>query len=120
MKNITRNYLRQHYKYIISVPYCKLQNALRYYTPIGSNCGKYGFNYTVYEIKPDTVIVTGYRPFGEPMSEEVIHFVNEAAFRLEHGFDDMTSRRWAIIQLLLTLVREFKEKKGGCYYGKEN
>lgn len=62
--NVTRKYLRNNFTNIISVPYCDLQDLLRYETPLWYTSGIYGWNADVYLIDIDTIIVTGYRPFG--------------------------------------------------------
>lgn len=62
--NVTRKYLRSSFTNIISVPYCDLEDLLRYETPLWYTSGLYGWNADVYLIDIDTIIVTGYRPFG--------------------------------------------------------
>ena len=61
---MTRNEIRKDYKNIIELGYCDLYYTLREYKKIGYNGGVYGWSYDVYMIDYDTVIVTGYRPFG--------------------------------------------------------
>ena len=62
--NVTRKYVRDSFTNIICVPYCGLQDLLRYETPWCYTSGIYGWNADVYIITFDTCIVTGYRPFG--------------------------------------------------------
>lgn len=62
--NVTRKYLRNNFTNIISVPYCALQDLLRYESPLWYTSGIYGWNADVYLVDIDTCIVTGYRPFG--------------------------------------------------------
>lgn len=62
--NVTRKYLRNNFTNIISVPYCALQDLVRYESPLWYTSGIYGWNADVYIIDIDTIIVTGYRPFG--------------------------------------------------------
>ena len=50
------------FKNIISVGYCSLNYLLMYKDANFYNVGTYGWNYDVYVINSDTVIVTGYRP----------------------------------------------------------
>lgn len=52
------------YSRVLGIGYCKLQNLLYGTSPIGYNCGTFGWNYDFYEIQtPKGVvgIVTGYR-----------------------------------------------------------
>lgn len=62
--NVTRKYVCSNFTNIISVPYCALQDLLRYESPLWFTSGIYGWNADVYMIDFDTCIVTGYRPFG--------------------------------------------------------
>ena len=61
---VTRKYVCGSFTNIISVPYCALQDLLKYETPTFFTSGIYGWNADVYMINFDTCIVTGYRPFG--------------------------------------------------------
>ena len=62
--NVTQKFVRSSFTNIISVPYCALQDLLRYESPIWFTSGIYGWNADVYIIDYNTGIVTGYRPFG--------------------------------------------------------
>ena len=62
--NLTQKFVRSSFTNIICVPYCGLQDLLRYETPQWFTSGIYGWNADVYMIDFDTCIVTGYRPFG--------------------------------------------------------
>lgn len=62
--NVTRKYVCSSFTNIISVPYCALQDLLKYESPLCFTSGIYGWNADVYIINFDTCIVTGYRPFG--------------------------------------------------------
>ena len=62
--NVTRKYVRDSFTNIICVPYCGLQDLLRYEAPCLFTSGIYGWNADVYIINNDTCIVTGYRLFG--------------------------------------------------------
>lgn len=60
-RKITRNDLKNEYRYIACISYCDLQTITKYLREVGYNHGVYGWNYTVYEIDYDTCIATGYR-----------------------------------------------------------
>ena len=62
--NVTRKYVCSSFTNIICVPYCGLQDLLKYESPTWFTSGIYGWNADVYIINNDTCIVTGYRPFG--------------------------------------------------------
>ena len=62
--NVTRKYVRDSFTNIICVPYCGLQDLLKYDSPSWFTSGIYGWNADVYIINNDTCVVTGYRAFG--------------------------------------------------------
>ena len=65
------------YRNVIKVGYCDLQNALIGIEPNFYTAGVYGWNADVYVIDRDTVIVTGYRPFGNiELTRSVIDALN--------------------------------------------
>ena len=68
------------YRNVIKVGYCDLQDALKWREPNFYTAGVYGWNSDVYVIDHDTVIVTGYRPFGNmELPREVIDTLNKCA-----------------------------------------
>lgn len=61
----TKKQIMNGYTNVIKVPYCALQTLLKYNKPIAYTTSKtYGWRADVYEINQNTVIVTGYGPFG--------------------------------------------------------
>lgn len=53
------------YPNVIKVGYCSLQTLLKFRSPNAYTASKtYGWRADIYEITPNTVIVTGYAPFG--------------------------------------------------------
>lgn len=65
---------------VIKVGYCDMQAALKWREPNYYTAGAYGWNSDVYVIDDDTVIVTGYRPFGNvKLPREVIDTLNKCA-----------------------------------------
>ena len=76
------------YSNVIKVGYCDMQNALKWREPNFYTAGVYGWNADVYVIDHDTVIVTGYRPFGNmELPREVIDTLNKCARSIMHYFD---------------------------------
>lgn len=73
------------YRNVIKVGYCDMQDALKWCEPNFYTAGVYGWNSDVYVIDYDTVIVTGYRPFGNAeLSREVINTLNKCAESITH------------------------------------
>lgn len=77
---ITKKAIMSAYHNVIKVGYCDMQDALKWREPNFYTAGLYGWNSDVYVIDYDTVIVTGYRPFGNvELSREVIDMLNKCA-----------------------------------------
>lgn len=73
------------------------------------HCGVYGWNADVYVIDYDTVIVTGYRPFGNmKLPREVIDTLNKCAESIRHYFDYYTAK--------IHLNNNLKELASGIEY----
>lgn len=73
------------YYNVIKVGYCDMQDALKWREPNFYTAGVYGWNADVYVIDCDTVIVTGYRPFGNvELTREVINTLNKCAESITH------------------------------------
>lgn len=76
----TKKAIMNTYSNVIKVGYCDLQDALKLREPNFYTVGVYGWNADVYVIDSNTVIVTGYRPFGNmELSREVIDTLNKCA-----------------------------------------
>ena len=77
---ITKKAIMSAYRNVIKVGYCDLQDALKWREPNFYTAGVYGWNADVYVIDCDTVIVTGYRPFGNiELPRNVIDTLNRCA-----------------------------------------
>ena len=90
---ITKKAIMNAYRNVIKVGYCDIQDALKWREPNFYTAGVYGWNADVYVINYDTVIVTGYRPFGNmERSREVIDTLNKCARSITHYFDYDTAK----------------------------
>lgn len=77
----TKKAILSNYSNIIKVGYCYLQTLLKFRSPNAYTASKtYGWRADIYEITPDTVIVTGYAPFGNivPDYETVLKYERKA------------------------------------------
>lgn len=61
---ITKREILNNYANVICVGFCGVDCLLNYETPKYYTSGLYGWNADIYVVNMDTVIVTGYRPFG--------------------------------------------------------
>ena len=85
---ITKKAIMNAYRNVIKVSYCDMQYALRWREPNFYTAGVYGWNADVYVIDCDTVIVTGYRPFGNmELPRKVIDTLNKCAESITRYFD---------------------------------
>lgn len=111
---VTKKQVMENYSTVISAPYCALQYLLNDKTPdyyISST--KYGWRADVYEITPDTAIVTGYSPFGNITADydTLISYESNAfniVTNLKLSADD---QRKALSELLRDFVTETKNKE---------
>lgn len=84
----TKKAIMNAYENVIKVGYCDLQNALKWREPNFYTAGVYGWNADVYVIDYDTVIVAGYRPFGNvELPHDVIDTLNKCAESITHYLD---------------------------------
>ena len=84
----TKRAIMHAYENVIKVYYCDLQDALKWREPNFYTAGVYGWNSDVYVIDHGTVIVTGYRPFGNiELPREVINTLNKCAVSITHYLD---------------------------------
>ena len=60
----TKKEIERNFNNIIVVSYCELQDLLKFEWVDFHTCGVYGWNADAYKIDNQTVICTGYRPFG--------------------------------------------------------
>ena len=90
---ITKKAIMSTYRNVIKVGYCDLQDALKGREPYFYTAGVYGWNADVYIIDCYTVIVTGYRPFGNvELSRDVIDTLNKCAESITHDLDYDTAK----------------------------
>lgn len=75
----TQRAIKEGYTNIISVGYCNLQFLLNHECPVAYTTRREGWGADIYEITPNTCIVTGYAPFGNI----------EPNYDIQRKYDDM-------------------------------
>ena len=76
----TKKAIMSAFENVIRVGYCDMESALTWREPNFYTAGAYGWNADVYVIDANTVIVTGYKPFGNvELSRNVIDTLNKCA-----------------------------------------
>lgn len=92
---ITKKAIMNAYRNVIKVGYCDMQDALKWREPNFYTAGVYGWNADVYVIDHDTVIVTGYRPFGNvELPRYVIDTLNKCAESITRYLDDHRAKTY--------------------------
>lgn len=76
----TKTKILNNYRNVVKVGYCELQRLLRTKERNFFTSGTYGWNADIYQVNHNTVIVTGYRPFGNirPDYDLTERYENEA------------------------------------------
>ena len=78
-QQITQKQIMNSFKHVIRAGYCEYQSELAGLQRNWYTAGIYGWNADIYVLDHDTVLVTGYRPFGERMDhEKVSELIKEA------------------------------------------
>jgi len=98
---------------IICVGYCDLQYLLRFREPDFYTCGVYGWKADIYKIDYNTVIVTGYAPFGNIRNYDIVKKYEKKAEKIAYS---RYSSEWEkqpkkLEKLLKQFIDEILEKK---------
>lgn len=85
----TKKAILSNYPNVIKVGYCSLQTLLNFRSPDAYTASKtYGWRADIYEITPNTVIVTGYAPFGNIVPDY------EIVKKYEEKAKELCEKRW--------------------------
>lgn len=79
---VSKKQIESAYFYKICVGYCDLDYLLRYRDPEYVTSGTYGWNADIFKINLNTVIITGYRPFGNIRNYDLVKKYNEKARKI--------------------------------------
>lgn len=106
----TMKAIKKEFENIIEAGYCELSSLLRYKEANYYTCGVYGWNADIYIINANTVIVTGYRPFGNIDASKISKKYEEEAreiLKLNWSYEE---QKEYINKLLLNFIEEIKEE----------
>ena len=105
---VTKKEVVENYNNIIRIGYCGLQSLLNYQNARFYTCGVYGWNADVYEVNGSTVIVTGYRPFGNiSVNYDTQREYDNKAMQIQCDYSLKYEQR---IEKLNALLNEFVQK----------
>ena len=107
--------LKERFDNVIVAGYCDLQDLLSQENAVFYNCGVYGWNFDVYIIDNETIIITGYRNLnGNLRNYDITRKYNELA-RIEkqkYYYNNLTYEQMKenLNKLIKDYVKEMKEK----------
>lgn len=108
-KQVSQKFIRENYKNIIGVGYCELWALLRCKEPKYYTSGVYGWNADIYQVDNETVIVTGYRPFGNIKGYRLGVEVNQEAtkvIRVNHDWNKIEEKLDKLIEKFVKEVNQ--------------
>lgn len=107
MMKLTRKEVLNNYK-CYQVGYCELQYLLYYKNAVGYTSGVYGWNADIY-IFDNIAIVTGYRPFGQHISSELIKKYEQKAQKIVDNYElSYEQKKKKVNKLLEKFIEEVK------------
>lgn len=106
---VTKKAVLKGYSLIIRIGYHGLQNLLWYEERRAYTAGVNGWNADIYEFD-GTAIVTGYRPFGDTVSRELIQRYETAAKDVHDGGLTYEEKKEQLHALAVDFVREAVEE----------
>ena len=107
---LTRKTIVDRYSTVFSAGYCELQNITPRPRVIGYNAGIYGWNYDVIEhpTNSNICIVTGYRPFGQPIKWDFIEKLNKKVDQAKKSYyNDKTISYQEFVRKLNRIEKSF-------------
>ena len=84
---VSKKEVVESFKNIICIGYCDLQSLLSYIDADYYTSGVYGWNADIYKINNNTVIVTGYRPFGNIRNYDLVRKYEKKAEKIKYDYD---------------------------------
>ena len=108
----TQKYIKNNYKNIIEVGYSDLAHLLRYEEPLYNTSGAYGWDADIYQINYNTVIVTGYRPFGNISNYDLVRKYEEKARKIDDDYNmEYNKKTQKLERLLQKFIDEILKEK---------
>ena len=105
---VTAKHIKRSFPFVIETGYCDLQFLLSCMEPRWYTCGTYGWNADIYMVDCSTVIVTGYRPFGNYDGWKQARKYNKLAEELneKYRWGDYEKRKEELRKLIDEYVKE--------------
>lgn len=92
---VSKREIRNNFKNVLYCGYCELSDLLSYKNADYYNANSYGWRNDIYLINNNTVIVTGYEPFGNiEVPREIAKKYNNIAYRIKkNGLKDAQTKK---------------------------
>lgn len=92
---VSKREIRNNFKNVLYCSYCELADLLSYKDANYYNANSYGWRNDIYLINNNTVIVTGYEPFGNiEISRDIAKKYNNIAYRIKkNGLKDAQTKK---------------------------
>lgn len=103
----TQKAIKQNYKNVIAINYGKAQFLLQYMSPKACTFRKEGKASDIYVINRDTVISTGYKPFGNiKPSFDLLDYYNDKARKIDSSlpFEDRVKKTAQLLNELIEKI----------------
>ena len=92
---VSKREIRNNFKNVLYCGYCELADLLSYKNANYYNANNYGWRNDIYLIDNNTVIVTGYEPFGNiEIPRDISKKYNDIAYRIKkNGLKDAQTKK---------------------------
>lgn len=102
----TQKAVKGNFSKVWAVGYCGLADLLRFEEPRAYTCGVYGWNADIYEFG-GVAIVTGYRPFGADIPQDIRKRYEAEARKVAQNFGiSYEERRRKVSEMLRDMLGE--------------
>jgi hypothetical protein len=98
-----------------SVDYAKLQSLFYFKTPLAHTKGAYGWYADIYVFEPREIgykpiaIVSGYKPFGAKITEEIVDKYEKRARKALYGSDRVSKKVTKLNKLINAFLKEVQK-----------
>lgn len=91
---------------VLAIPYCAMQNLLRYREAFAYTSGTNGWNNDIYKLDNGVAICTGYRTFGKKVPYAIINRYEKQATKINDTNIDWNKRKEKVEKLLNDFISE--------------
>lgn len=105
----TKNAVKNNFGKVWAVGYCGFSSLLQFESPRAYTCGVYGWNADIYEFG-GVAIVTGYRPFGKDIPQDLRKRYEEEAQKVARNYGiSYEERKRRVSEMLRDMLGELAQ-----------